>query len=287
VRNYWVIQFYIVLIVGMMFWGTIQARSITRSQETSILYSGIHTFNQPGNHLIIDTLSFQESWYYELSFEVVSPHYCQTNVSMTDPEGHRYLLYSGTITGEPKNILFGASLSGAHSMDIEYRTTETLNVQVQVKSLGKISEILELSGKVIKTQTIRYLPTETRKEVSFMLERNDECIVDLFSTTPLQIHSSLSLNVSLEDPKEHVFCFYQGFMEENFSFEFQPNYMGIYSLITEIESLESPLNLMVVVSLHVENPDVTYSVPLEAQLYSGIILLTLLLIPYFIIRKLE
>ncbi len=286
-RNYWVIQFYIVLIVGVMFWGVIQARSITSSQETSVLYSEIHTFNPPGNHLIIDTLSFQESRYYELSFKVVSPHNCQTNLSMTDPDGYNYLLYSGTITNDLKNIMFGASVTGAHSLIIEFKTTETLNVHVQVKSFGKISEKLELSGKIIKAQTIRYLPNESRKEISFILEKKDECMVNLFSTTPLQIQPSLSLNVSLEDPKEQFFSFYQGCMEENLSFEFQTNYIGFHSLITEIEALESPLNLMVIISLQVEKSDVIYSVPLEAQLYSGIILLTILLIPYFIIRKLE
>ena len=286
-RNYGVTQCYVGLIVGVILLGILQTTFITRSQETSILYNKIHTFNPPGDLLIIDALSFQENWYYELSFEVVSPHYCQSNISLADSDGYNYLLYSGAITNDLKNFLFGASLTGFHTLIIEFRTTETLNFRVQVKSVGEISEILEISGKIIQAQTLRFLPNESRQEISFILEESNECIVNLFATTPLQMYSYLSLNVSLKDPKEQVFSFYQGLMEESLDFKFQTNYMGIHSLIIDIGSLDSPLNLMVIISLHIENSDVTYSIPLEAQLYSGIILLTLLLIPYFVIRKLE
>ena len=94
------------------------------------------------------------------------------------------------------------------------------------------------------------------------------------------------MSVSLKDPNEQSFSFYRGMMEENFDFKFQTNYKGDHSLIIEIGSLESPLNMMVIIVLRIKNSDVTYSVPLEAQLYSAIILLSLLSVTYFILRKL-
>ena len=267
--------------------GIIQSTSVARSQESSILYSEIHTFNPPGNLLIVDALSFQESWYYSLSFEVVSPHYCQTNISITDPDGYNYLLYSGLITNDPKNVLYGSSFTGEHSLIIEFSTTETLNFHMQVQAIGEISEGIEISGRIIQSQSFRFLPNESREESSFMLEKSDECSVDLFPITPLQVNSSCSLNITLEDPKGKLFSFYQGALEDTFSFKFQTNDMGVHVLIMDIQSLKFPLNMIVIVSLHKKNSNLTYSIPLEAQLYSGIILLTLLLLPYLIIRKLK
>lgn len=286
-RNYVVNQFYVGMIIGLMFLGIIHTTFISRSQETSILYNEIHTINPPGNLLIIDALSFKENWYYELSFEVVSPHNCQTNISIVDPDGFNYQLYSGPITSELKSILFGAASTRAYSLIIEFKTTETLNFRVHVKVIGEICENLQISGRMIQTHAFRFLPNDSKKEISFLLEKNDACLVYLFPITPLQAHSYLSLNVALKDPNEQAFSFYQGMMEDMFDFEFQTNYKGNHSLIMEIGSLESPLNLMVIVVLRTKNSEVIYSVPLEAQLYSGIILLSLLLVSYFILRKVE
>jgi hypothetical protein len=271
----------------MMILGSIQTTFISRSQETSIIYNEIHTIIPPGNLLIIDALCFQEKWYYELSFEVVSPHHCQTNISIIDPDRFEYHLYSGPITSDLKTILFGATFTGAHSLVIEFETKETINFWIQVQAIGEICENLKISGRIIQTQAFRFLPNDSREEASFMLEKNDACLINLFLITPFQVHSYLPLNVSLKNPEGQTFSFFQGMMEETFDFEFQTNYKGNHSLTMEIGSLESPLSLMVMVIIRIKDSDVTYSVPLEALLYSGIVVLSLLLVPYFILRKWE
>ena len=218
---------------------------------------------------------------------MVSPHNYQTNISLVDTDGFNYHLYSGPITSDLKSFLFGAASKGALSLIIEFATIETLNFRVQVQAIGEICENLKNSGRFIQTQAFRFLPNDSREEISFILEKNDAHLVYLFPITPLQIHSNLSLKVSLKDPKGQIFSFYQGEREDIFDFEFQTNYKGNYFLIMEIVSLDSPFNLMVIVVLNIKDSNVTYSVPLEAQLYSGIFLLSLLLAPYFILRKLE
>lgn len=259
----------------------------TKAQENYVLLDEIHTFTPPGSTLFIDALFFQQAWYYELSFEVVSPHQCQANITITDPEGFCYYVYSGVVLEEKSSLLYGAACSGVHSLAIELETNVTLNFQIQVVKIGEILDILAISGRLIITQAIRFFPSDSCHKVAFILDKSDACSIRFFPITPFSIDSKPFINLSLQDPHFQIFSLYQGMLEKNRELEFQTNSQGEHLLIIDIKAIESPLNVMVIVTLDSSNSKIRYTVPLEAQLVTGTILLFLLLIPYLILRKVE
>jgi len=259
----------------------------TNAQESYVLVDEIHTFTPPGSTLLIDAVSFQQAWYYELAFEVVSPHQCQANITITDPEGFCYNIYSGIIQEERTVLLYGAACSGFHSLAIELETNATLNFRIQVVKVGEIFDILDISGRLIMTQVVRFLPSDLCHEVVFILDRSDECSIRFFPITPLSIQSQPFVNLSLQDPHFQIFSLFQGIMEKDRDIEFQTNIQGDHLLILDMKAIESPLNVMVIVTLNSQNSNIKYTVPLEAQLVTGTLLLFLLLIPYLILRKVE
>ena len=285
VRNYRITKFYIGLIVGMMVLGVIQITFTTESQETDILYDEIHTFNPPGNLLIIDALFFQEKWYYELSFEVVSPHQCQTNISIIDPDGFCYNIYSGIIQEKLFSFSFGATCSGLHSLNIELKTNDTLNFRVEVKKIGEIIDIHAISGRIIEAKTFRFSPNVSRHKVAFRLDKHNLYSIELFKITPIPLDSQPFINVSIQDSRFQTFSLYQGTLEKNLEFKFQTSIHGDHLLITEMPMIKSPLSAMIIIYIYSTNSNIQYSVPYEAQVLSASILFCSLLIPYLIVRK--
>lgn len=259
----------------------------TRAQESDVLLDKIHTFTPPGSIFLIDSLFLQKAWYYELSFEVVSPQYCQANITITDPEGYCYNIYSGIIQEERTSLLYGAACSGVHSLTIELETNATLNFRIRVIEIDEIFDILEFSGRFIIAEVIRIFPSDSQHEVPFMLDKSDACSIIFFPITPISLEHQPFINISLQDPHLQVFSLYQGILEKNREIDFQTNIQGIHSLFINIKAIESPLNIMVIVTLDSEISSIRYTVPLEAQLVTGTLLLFLLLIPYLILRKLD
>ena len=258
-----------------------------KAQESFVLVDEIHTFKSPGSTLLIGDLFLQEAWYHEFSFEVVSPHHCQANIIITDPEGFCYHVYSGMIQEEKTSLLYGAACSGVHSLAIELETDATLNFQVKVIKIGGILDILAISDKLIITRTVRFFPSDSKLDVAFILDKNDACSIRFFPITPLSIQPQPFINLSLQDPNSHTFSLYKGTVEKEREIEFQTNIKGDHLLIIDMKAIEFPLNIMVIVTLESKNSNIIYSVPLEAQLVTGTFLLFLLLIPYLFLRKLE
>ena len=188
---------------------------------------------------------------------------------------------------ERTSLLYGAVCSGIHSLAIELETNVTLNFRIQVVKIGEILESLAISTKLIITQVVRFFPSDSDHEALFFLDRNDACSINFFPITPLSIKSQPFINLSLQDPHFQLFSLYQGTLEKNREIEFQTNTQGDHLLIIDMKAIESPLNVMVIVTLNSSNSNINYTVPLEAQLVTGILVLFLLLIPYLILRKLE
>ena len=258
-----------------------------KSQERYVLVDEIHTCTPPGSTLLIDALFFQQAWYYEFSFEVVSPHQCEANITIMDPEGFCYQIYSGMIREEKTSLLYGAACSGVHSITIKLETNATLNFRIQVAEIGGILEAFAISGRLIISRVVRFIPSDSPHDITFILDRSDACSITFFPITPLSIESRPFIDLSLQDPDSQLFSLYQGILEKYREIEFQTNMQGDHSLIIDIKVIEVPLNVMVIITLDSENSNIRYSVPLEAHLLTGTLLLFLLLIPYLILRKLE
>jgi len=269
----------------MMLLGVIQITSTTKSQENDILFDEVHSFNPPGNFLIIDALSFQEKWYYELSFEVVSLNQCQTNISITDPDDFCYKIYSGIVREELISFLFGATCSGVHSLNIELKTNDTLNFRVKARKIGEIIDIHAIPGRIVEVQTFRFSSNVSRYEFAFRLEKHNLYSIELFNITPIPLSSQPLINISIQDAQHQTFSLYQGTLEKNLDFKFQTSIQGDHLLITDMSRIESPLSAMIIISIYSKNSDIQYSVPYETQVVSASILLCFLLVPYLIVRK--
>lgn len=83
------------------------------------------------------SIYFSEEWFYYISFGVVTPHTCDIEIHLEDPDGDWYYIFDSA-NGSIKQYLyyhipFGVALSGNYTLHFHVYLTQNLNIHINVR----------------------------------------------------------------------------------------------------------------------------------------------------------
>jgi len=257
----------------------------TSSEE--VIWDSTHTVFSPNDQVFLPDLFFEEDWMYDFHLEVVTPHQCEVNITVTDPEGYQYIIFQGTIDQQQKEIQFGMVIEGAYNITLEVSTEFTLNLHLMIERTVSFIDLFDQDNDILAFNSFRFSENEPLREVPILLEPNSSYTFTIALVSPL-INILPVLNTFIDDPAENHFIIYQDQALNEFylTFRFQTINYGNHKLQVLIDIVEICLNLIVIVildnsDLPINNdppPRSTLYMPLEVQVISvGIFIFAILL----------
>jgi hypothetical protein len=264
---------------------------ITASQE--VIWDSTHTISSPHDELLLQNLLFQENWMYDFSLEVITPHECEINMTLSDPEGCVYNLFQGTVAQQQKEIQFGMVNEGACNITLEVIAEFTWNLHLKIERTLNFIDLFEQDNDTLSFSSFRFSENEPLREISILLDPTNSYTFIIALVSPL-INISPLLNTFIEDPINNHFIIYQNQEVNEFylTFQFQTINHGIHKLQLSINIVESCFNIIVIVMRDnsgspINNdplPQNTLHVPLEIQVVSmGVFIFAILLA--FLMKK--
>lgn len=258
----------------------------TSSEE--VIWDSTHIVFSPNDQVFLQDLFFEEDWMYDFYLEVVTPHQCEVNMTVTDPEGYQYKIFQGTIDQQQKEIQFGMVIEGAYNITMDVSTEFTLNLHLRIERTVSFMDPFDQDNDILAFNSFRFSENEPLREVPILLEPNSSYTFTIALVSPL-INILPVLNTFIDDPAENHFIIYQDQALNEFylTFQFQTINYGNHKLQVLIDIVEICLNLIVVVMLDNSDPPINNDppprsilyMPLEVQVISiGIIIFAILLV---------
>lgn len=293
--EYILISFIMILLVisQIQFSSTISNSTNLSTSSEEVIWDSTYTVFSPYDQLFLQDLFFQEDWMYCFYLEVVTPHQCEINMTLTDPEGYHYKIFQGTVDQQQKEIQFGMVNEGDYNITLEVTTEFTLNLHLKIERTQSFMGLFDQDKELLAFYGFRFSQNEPLREVSILLDPNNLYSVTLALITPL-VNILPVINTFIDDPVDNHFIIYQDQSLDEFylTFSFQTINPGIHKLQVLIVNLKTCLNLIVVVML--DNPDPptnndpspqnTLYLPLEIQAVSiGFFIFAILLT--FLMKK--
>jgi len=271
---------------------TIKNLNLNTSSEV-VIWDSIHTVFSPYDQLILQDLLFEKDWMYDFSLEVVTPHQCEINMTLTDPSGNHYNLFQGTVDQQSKEIQLGMVTEGAYNITMDAITQFTLNLHLKIERTVSFIDLFDQDDEIIALNGFRFSQSESLREVSVSFNPNFSYTINIALITPI-VNNLAAINMFIDDPVDNHFIIYQDqALDELFlTFHFQTINPGIHKVQILIDNLETCLNLIVVVTLDNSDPPRSNDpppgnslyIPIEIQAISiGILLFAVLLT--FLMKK--
>jgi len=293
--DYLLISFIMLLLISSQ----IQFSSITNQNlklndsSEEIIWDSTHTVFSPNDQIFLQDLFFEEDWMYDFSLEIVTPHQCEINMTLTDPSGYHYTIFQGTVDQQLKEIQVGMVNEGAYNITLDVITQFTLNLHLKIKRSVNFLDLFDQNDEIFALNSFRFSQSESLREVSVSLNPNFSYTIIIALITPL-VNTLAIINTFIDDPFDNHFIIYQDQALNEFflTFHFQTINLGIHQLQVLIDNLETCLNLIVVVALDNSDPPIsndpppgnTLYMPIEIQAISfGIFLFAVLLA--FLMKK--
>ena len=263
----------------------------TSSEE--VIWDSTHTVFSPNDQVFLQDLFFEEDWMYDFHLEVVTPHQCEVNITVTDPEGYQYIIFQGTIDQQQKEIQFGMVIEGAYNITLEVSTEFTLNLHLRIERTVSFIDLFDQDNDILAFNSFRFSENEPLREIPLLLDPNSSYTFIVALVSPL-INILTVLNTFIDDPVDNHFIIFQDqALNGNYlTFSFQTINYGIHKLQVLIDIVETSLNLIVVLMLDNPDPPInndptpqnTLYIPLEIQVVSmGIFIFAILLA--FLMKK--
>ncbi len=101
-----------------------------------------------------NNIYFIKPYTYYISFEIVTPHECDMNISLWDPEYDKYDIYDSRLNTtlltqfEYQEIPFGVALNGNYTIKFQAYLIENLNIHIKIINSGLqcLQDIIEPSA---------------------------------------------------------------------------------------------------------------------------------------------
>jgi hypothetical protein len=193
----------------------VPTKSLKMSAEEDLLIDKVYTFMAPSDTIYFDNSLFLEKNYnYYISVKIVTPHICNMEISLWDPEDARYdIFYKENMTqGEDFEIPFGVALEGNYSAKFSVKCNKTLNVYIAMEKGGKcLQDIISIQDwdnkvlyKVIKfdnsSEIEEHLYCKTDTYYTFYIGR--------VSAIAVNLSNSVSIDYIINDPENTSFNIY-------------------------------------------------------------------------------
>ena len=258
----------LLVISQIQFSSTISNSTNLSTSSEEIIWDSIYTVFSPYDQLFLQDFLFQEDWMYCFYLEVVTPHQCEINMTLTDPEGYHYNVFQGVVDQQQKEIFFGVVNEGGYNISLEVITEFTLNLHFKIEKQASLMDLFDQDNEMLTFQGFRFSQNEPLRETPILLDPNNSYSFTLALITPL-INILPVFNSTIEDPIGNHFIIYrdQALNVIFLNFNFQTINHGIHKLQVLFDTLETCLNLIVVVMLDNSYPPTTNNPPPQNTLY--------------------
>lgn len=230
-------------------------QTIEIQEQEYILIDSVHTINAPYDVVEFDSLQLFEQIEYNLSISLVSPHSCDFNITIIDPDLSLYEIKNQTIEkglpeNEYKSFSFGTAISGNYTVIFSFITENNLNVYLYFSAIKGCFEtkIEEYDiNDLIFYRITKFMESSPYIEHNIWLNTNANYHFFIALVTPLSYEGILiPINYSIEDPMGIEFKIYNplnlSFNNQLESFIFQTAHSGIH-IIKLRANLNISLNL--------------------------------------------
>ncbi len=124
------------------------------------LVDKVFNFTNDRDYVIFsNNIYFIKPYIYYISFQIVTPHECDMNISLWDPEGDIYDIYDSRPNTtlltqfEYQEIPFGVALTGNYTIKFQAYLTENLNIHIKIinsdlQCLQDVIEPLAFNNKI-------------------------------------------------------------------------------------------------------------------------------------------
>lgn len=113
-----------------------ESRNLRTSSIGDVLTDKVYNFTVEEPTLIFnDIIFFEKPYYYDIIIGMVTPHSCDMNITLFDPEDDPYeITYeSNMIQDDYRVIPFGTALTGNYTIIFEAILTENLNIHIRIE----------------------------------------------------------------------------------------------------------------------------------------------------------
>ena len=241
------------------------------ASSEEVIWDSTHTVFSPNDQVFLPDLFFEEDLMYDFYLEVITPHQCEINMSLTDPEGYHYEIFQGIVDQEVKEIQFGNVIEGAYNITLEVSTEFTLNLHIKIERTVSFMDLFDQDSDILAFNSFRFSENEPIRELPILLDPNSSYTFKFALVSPF-INILPVLNTFIDDPAENHFIIYQALILNEFylTFSFQTINHGIHKLQVLINALEACLNLIVVVMLDNSDPPINNDPPPQNTIYMPI-----------------
>jgi hypothetical protein len=207
------------------------------------LIDKVYTFEAPYDTLILNNLYFHEEYCYYTTLEIVTPHNCAINITITDPDEFAYRIFETEMDISQEDgwfeIPFGATMNGNYSMVMEVLSSLTLNIHLELRKEHKcLYDIIPitLQENLKFYEVSRY--TDGMEELHNILLRTDYSykfyIARVSSIGGLESSREVEVFYNLSDPEGILFQLYFNKtlvpVGDVLTFDFGTSIGGLYTL---------------------------------------------------------
>jgi hypothetical protein len=142
-KNYCIFSLLIIILVSLMLVRLpITTSRITKREEPHTnaitIVDKVYTFLAPNDALFFEDMVLKEDYMYYIYVKVVTPHNCELNITLWDPQSRRYDIFSSNlkfaIQGyESAEIPFGTALEGNYTFSFSMELISNLNLHIRIE----------------------------------------------------------------------------------------------------------------------------------------------------------
>jgi hypothetical protein len=98
----------------------------------------VYTFLAPEDTLSFTDMALKKDYMYYMYVEIVTPHICELNITILDPQNRRYDIFSSNLAFTPEGyeraeIPFGTALSGNYTFQFHVLLNFNLNIYIRIE----------------------------------------------------------------------------------------------------------------------------------------------------------
>ncbi|MFX1453620.1 MAG: hypothetical protein ACFFCM_22510, partial [Promethearchaeota archaeon] len=234
------------------------------SSSGDIVIDKVYNFTESNPHLdFLNNLFFEKNYYYDIIVGVVTPHTCDINITLWDPEGDQFFISSEkNITQfDYRTIPFGTALEGNYSAQFEATFSQNLNIHIRIEKKEKcLFDKIEFNERedIIYYDVAKFYHEMTIEfALNFETDMYYKFLFDRVSTISIILSNFVAMNHAVLGPQEISFQIYQ-----NKSLGYANYYLG-----TAIAGL---YNVNITILCEVECVNIAYAV-LEKEDISNVV----------------
>ncbi|MFX1340528.1 MAG: hypothetical protein ACFFDK_18105 [Promethearchaeota archaeon] len=238
--------------------------AIKLSSSGEIVIDKVYNFTESNPQLdFLNNLFFEKNYYYDIIIGVVTPHTCDVDITLWDPEGDQFFISSeNNITQfDYRTIPFGTALEGNYSARFEATFSQNLNIHIRIEKKDKCLfnkiEFNEREDIMYYDVAKFYHGMSIEFALYFETDMYYKFLFDRVSTISITLSNFVAMSHAVIGPQEINFQIYQ-----NESLGFVNYYLG-----TAIAGL---YNMNITILCDVDCVNVAYAV-LEKEDISDVV----------------